>query len=364
MFKLVLQVLLLVLLASPALAQDWVVTKVRGTVELQAAGRWVALLRGASVEDRQSVRTGPDGRAELARGAETIGLDPGTEIRLQEGAGKLTSLIQSSGLVMVDVERRNVQHFSVQTPFLAAVVKGTRFQVSVGRNAARVQVERGIVQVQDTANDLVVDVKHGQQAEVSQSDPLTVSGPGSIAVFTFEGSRIVNGTMDTVADERGRPVDSGANAAAPSGSGIGLPNAIDGNDRAGGHTSGNANDNDNDNDGNGNAGGNAGGNGNGNAGGNGKAGGNANGNNGNGNAGSNAGGNKGNGNAGGNATGNNGNGNAGGNAGGNNGNGNAGGNAGGNNGNGNASGDNGNGNADGRRNDDDDDDQDKGKGNR
>jgi hypothetical protein len=119
--KFVLQAAFLIVLVSPSLAQDWVVTRVRGTAEQQANGSWVELVRGSLVQDRQSVRTGPDGRVGLARGAETIELDPGTNIVLQEGAGKLTSLIQSSGVVRVDVERRNVQHFSVQTPFLAAV---------------------------------------------------------------------------------------------------------------------------------------------------------------------------------------------------------------------------------------------------
>ena len=179
MLKWILQAVILIMLVSPSWAQDWVVTRVRGTAEQQADGRWIELVRGAVVQDQQSVRTGPDGRVGLARGAETIELDPGTSILLNEGAGKLTSSIrQISGVVTVDVERRNVQHFSVQTPFLAAVVKGTRFKVSVTDTAALVDVERGTVQVQDTGNDLVVDITHGQEAAVSRSEPLTVTGPG------------------------------------------------------------------------------------------------------------------------------------------------------------------------------------------
>jgi hypothetical protein len=206
----------------------------------------------------------------LTRGAEVIQLSAGTQIEVHEGAGKMTSIEMSSGLIVADVERRNVQHFSVQTPYLAAIVKGTVFRVTVGRGSAQVEVERGTVQVQDTINDLVVDVVRGQEAQVSQDQPLEVSGPGTIAVFTFEGERVVNGTRDVPADDRGRPAEVGSN----------------GNGNAGGNGKGNGNAG-----GNGNGNGNAGGNGNGN----GNAGGNSNGNvgdngNGNGNA-SNGGGN-------------------------------------------------------------------------
>jgi hypothetical protein len=212
MIRIVIQLAMMALLVVPSVAEDWVVSRVRGTAQQMVGGQWVDLVRGATVLDRQVVRTGPDGRVGLARGAEVIELAPDTSIELREGAGKLTSLIQSAGVITVDVERRNVQHFSVQTPFLAAVVKGTRFQVSVAGGVAHVDVERGVVQVQDTLNDLVVDISHGQEAEVSRGVPLTVSGAGLIAVFTFDGMRVVNGTADIPADNAGQPVTSDGGA--------------------------------------------------------------------------------------------------------------------------------------------------------
>ena len=213
MFKIIIQLALFALLVMPVHAEEsWMVSRVRGTAEQLAGGRWVPLVRGAEIADGQSIKTGADGRVGLARGAETVELEPGTQIELREGVGKLTSLIQKSGLLHVDVERRNVQHFSVQTPFLAAVVKGTRFTVSVGQDAAHVSVDRGLVQVQDTLNDLVVDVAPGQDATVSPSEPLLVTGRGAVAVFTFDGLRVVNGTADTPADNRGRPAQDQAGA--------------------------------------------------------------------------------------------------------------------------------------------------------
>lgn len=155
MLRIALQLSLSLLLTLPVMAEDWVANRLRGTAEQMVRGQWVPLVRGATVLDGERVRTGADGRVELVRGAEVIDLDPGTQIELHEGAGKLTSIELSSGVITANVERRNVQHFSVQTPYMAAVVKGTVFRVIVAGGAARVEVERGTVQVQDRVNDLV-----------------------------------------------------------------------------------------------------------------------------------------------------------------------------------------------------------------
>lgn len=344
MLRIVLQIAFFLALAMPGLAEDWVASRLRGTAEQLVHGQWVPLVRGASVLDGQKVRTGSDGRVELVRGAEVIELDPGTQIELHEGQGNITSVEMTSGQMVADVERRNVQHFSVQTPYLAAVVKGTRFRVAVGGGSASVSVDRGTVQVQDTVNDLVVDIGRGQEAQVSEDAPLEVSGPGAVAVFTFEGERVVNGTSDVPADDRGRPADAGNSANAQAG---GNGNSGNGNNNAGGN--GNGNGKGNSGNGNGNSGNGNGNSGNGNGGSNGNSG-NGNSGNGNGNGGGNGNGNSGNGNGNGGGNGNSGNGNSG-NGGGNgnsgnsdNGNGNSG------NGNGNGNGNSGNGNSNGRGN--------------
>ena len=44
-----------------------------------------------------------------------------------------TTIIQQAGSILLEVEKRNVKHFQVETPYLAAVVKGTQFRVTVGQ---------------------------------------------------------------------------------------------------------------------------------------------------------------------------------------------------------------------------------------
>jgi len=307
------------LVAGAAFAADWTVDRLRGDALIQANGLWIALKVGTPIPNGVQVKTGSDGRLDLVRGAEKVTLGAGTQIQIRDaGSEMMTSIIQTSGELVADVERRNVQHFSVQTPFLAAVVKGTKFVVTVGRNGTTVDVERGVVQVQDTDHGLIADIQRGQQATVTTQSALEVQGGSNVQLYTTEGVPVSEDT-------------------APFNNGNGGQNG-NGNGNGGNNGNGNGNSANNGN-GKGNSGNN--GNGNGNSGNNGSGNGNS-GNNGNGNGNS---GNNGNGNG---NSGNNGNGN--GNSG-NNGNGNG---NGGNNGNGNGNGgNNGNGNGNGGNKDDD-----------
>ena len=177
---------------SVALADDWIAERLRGGVQQYEGGNWVVLERGDIVPDGGKVRTTGTGRVDLVRGQESIALGPNTQIAVRDAAGqKMTSVIQSSGVVTVTAEKRNVQHFSVQTPVLAAVVKGTQFTVTYRNGQARVDVSSGVVQVQDSVHDMVVDVQRGQSAAASQATPLDISGPGADkAVFLIEGEPV------------------------------------------------------------------------------------------------------------------------------------------------------------------------------
>lgn len=122
----------LISFTSLAIADDWVATKLRGTVLQFVDRQWQPLKRGDIVPDSRFVRTAPNGMVELTRGAETVSLDPNSQVRIFDkgGAKPYTTFKQDFGIVSVEAEVRDVQHFAVVTPFLAAVVKGTRFVVA------------------------------------------------------------------------------------------------------------------------------------------------------------------------------------------------------------------------------------------
>ncbi|MVT00955.1 FecR family protein [Devosia marina] len=202
---------------SAALAEEWIAERLRGTVMQLERNTWVALERGDVVPDGGKVRTAANGRLELVRGQESIALGPNTQIAVRDAAGqKMTSVIQSSGVVTIEAEKRNVQHFSVQTPILAAIVKGTQFTVTYSNGLATVDVASGVVQVQDSVHDMVVDVTRGQSAAASLTRPLDVSGPGADkVVFLIEGAAVPAAARDAVL--RGDLAGAVANVGATSG---------------------------------------------------------------------------------------------------------------------------------------------------
>ena len=78
--------------------------------------------------------------------------------------GLSTTIMQQAGSILLEVEKRNVKHFEVETPYLAAVVKGTQFRVTVNATGTSVDVIRGQVEVADFKSGQIAQVMPGQHA--------------------------------------------------------------------------------------------------------------------------------------------------------------------------------------------------------
>ena len=160
-------------------AQFWTAAKLRGNVEQQINGKWVPLKRGDAIQDGQFVRTSNNGVVEFQRGKETFSLSPSTVVQVLDKLGKqYTTVKATSGQVTVVADVRDVKHFEVDTPFLAAVVKGTIFTVKTGKRGSSVSVDRGRVAVEDAHSHQSVIVAKGQ-AVSSSGAGLTVTGTAS-----------------------------------------------------------------------------------------------------------------------------------------------------------------------------------------
>ncbi len=315
--------------SQQALSQDvetggtpwhWSVERVSGRVMVQTrTGETFAVKRGMTVRKGWKIKTG-GGRVVIKRGEETFVVSPNSVVTLEPKGVLIKRMVvyQDRGQVDVDVKRRWYRHFKVETPFLAAVVKGTQFRVKVGNRTASVNVGRGVVGVHDFASGDRADVGAGQAAATNPSRRvgLSVSGKNKPAVRSgpkrapsFE-TRVVKNVPATKAEARAANGGNRGNAGNSRSGNNGNGNSGNGNGNSGGNGNGNSGGNGNGNSG-GNGNGNSGGNGNGNSGGNGNgnSGGNGNGNsggNGNGNSGGNGNGNSGgngNGNSGGNGNG-------------------------------------------------------------
>jgi hypothetical protein len=173
-------------LASSALAAEggaWSVSKSSGEVWVTTTGADAVSLQQQEVLKRgDTIRTGRNGRVLLVRGQETILVAPNTVIGVpaETKEGLSTTILQQAGSILLDVEKRNVKHFEVETPYLAAVVKGTQFAVTVNAGSTSVEVRRGQVEVSDFKSGQIAQVIPGQTATAfAHGKPgLSLSGSG------------------------------------------------------------------------------------------------------------------------------------------------------------------------------------------
>ena len=166
------------LVATPALAKEassaWVVAQRSGDVRVIHSG-----LQPASVQVRAAlspgdvIATGANGRAMLTRGDDYVVVAPGSRLLLPkaEEARGFTRLIQQVGTMLYKVKHTGVPHFAVQTPMLAAVVKGTSFSVVVDDERAAVQVTEGVVEVSSLSGDARRLVERGITVYIGRERP-------------------------------------------------------------------------------------------------------------------------------------------------------------------------------------------------
>lgn len=102
----------------------------------------------------------------------------------------VTSVRQDFGTVEIEAEVQNVQHFTVRTKFLAAVVKGTHFIVTADSEGASVQVTRGLVAVEAIDSKYRTSVGAGYMAKIAARGDLQVSGNGPLPDI-FDASGLV-----------------------------------------------------------------------------------------------------------------------------------------------------------------------------
>jgi hypothetical protein len=179
----------LVFAASSAMAADngnWSVSKSSGEVWMTASGVQQASLKADEIlKPGDTIRTGRNGRVLLTRGEETILIAPNSVVGLpaEQKEGLSTTIVQKAGSILLEVEKKNVKHFEVETPYLAAVVKGTQFRVTVNASSASVDVIKGQVQVVDFKSGQIAQVMPGQHATAfAHGKPgLTLGGSGTFS---------------------------------------------------------------------------------------------------------------------------------------------------------------------------------------
>lgn len=182
---------------STALAADggdWLVSRSSGDVWLAGSGVQQASLKQEDVlRPGDTVSTGRNGRVLLRRGEETILVSPNSVVGIpsEKKEGLSTTITQRAGSILLDVEKRNVKHFEVETPYLAAVVKGTQFRVTINAGKTTVDVVRGQVEVSDFKSGQIAQVMPGQHATAFANGKtgLSLGGSGTFAPIEQGKSR-------------------------------------------------------------------------------------------------------------------------------------------------------------------------------
>jgi len=153
-------------------ASDWRLREISGAVRIAAPARPVA----NGVVDQvlpigTSVTTGGNGRAVITNGEQRIVVGPNSRTTLAPEAGGMTRILQDLGSALFQVDKQRQPHFRVETPLLAAVVKGTTFSVSIDTLGDQVHVAEGLVEVRSNNGNAFGDVGAGATAFVSRGMP-------------------------------------------------------------------------------------------------------------------------------------------------------------------------------------------------
>jgi hypothetical protein len=150
--------------------QGWTVTEIRGDAKMRVGeGPWRDLARGHVLVPRSELETAKNGRIVLAKGGDMITVSPNSRmvIPAHRDGGIVANIFQSLGTLLFKMEPRPEREFRVQTPFLAAAIKGTTFTTTVDGEGASVHVVEGSVEVTAIDTGQAALVFPGQTATVA-----------------------------------------------------------------------------------------------------------------------------------------------------------------------------------------------------
>ena len=226
----ILAVFALILFTPPgpsAQEASWRVSKVSGQAWLEPVQATpVAVTNEMTVPPGQTIRTGQSGRLLLTRGGQSILVSPNTSLTLPAASdGPQSRVQQQIGSILLEVDKREADHFEVQTPFLAAVVKGTQFRVTVSATGADVEVIEGRVHVLDYRSGDSATVGRDQSAGVALADrpglrlggnrPLPLIEPGLRRQSPFPALPVGPHGLQPVVASADQPAQDGRNALGP-----------------------------------------------------------------------------------------------------------------------------------------------------
>lgn len=170
------------LMVSAAVAAEWRITRVSGDVRVHGVDQvWVRAKPMQVLKPGESVWTGRRSRAQIETEDGSVILRSGSLVKVpaQKLPAGATVLFQGQGNVKAKVDKREKRHFSIQTPYLAAVVKGTEFTIDVGSQTTSLSVNRGSVGAVSVGSRQEVSVVAGEALSIANKVDAAPGGAGS-----------------------------------------------------------------------------------------------------------------------------------------------------------------------------------------
>jgi hypothetical protein len=159
--------------AAPGPGDPIIVVTVQGDVRVSARGSTRTVRPGSVIETPATIRTGHDGRIELRQGATTVSVASNTHVDLPAliaADGLIEHVSQPKGNALYDVAKRPGRKLRIETPYLVAVVKGTRFNVAAEAESATVALLEGRLEVWTPDDSDVVQLNAGEIATRARGD--------------------------------------------------------------------------------------------------------------------------------------------------------------------------------------------------
>ena len=182
---------------TQALADEWRIREVAGVVRVAIPARPTANGSvGQVLPTGTSVTTGGNGRAMITNGQQRVVVGPNSRTTLAPEVGGMTRVLQDLGSALFQVDRQRQPHFRVETPLLAAVVKGTTFTVTVDPMGDRVHVAEGLVEVRANNGNAVSDVAAGATALVPRQQPTSVEVSTPVSSVPTEAAPVAAPSVD------------------------------------------------------------------------------------------------------------------------------------------------------------------------
>ncbi len=209
----------------------WVITSVNGNARVRSLDATVIpATAGNELAEGMTVTTGDASRMVLTRAGDTITVSPNSAFSVGPDTPNASSpsILQTLGTLLFSIDSSaGPRNFQVRTPYLAAVIKGTVFSVSVTPEGSALHVTEGLVQVADLATGQTGLVAVGQTARV------TSSGGGGLNIDRGDGS---GGTEPKKEGNHQEKEDGNKEKKVEAGTGDGNASTSNGNGNANGKT--------------------------------------------------------------------------------------------------------------------------------